>query len=171
MGEEIESPLRGFAPVAGKTPARQAKERLEKQRKAVVPRTKHSGESAGDIIGAWVEWNREKTGVAVPPRITARVGKVAKGLIIAGYEANAIKYALVVWTFLQAENAALSPDRLEAIAWKYAREKGPKADAWRAEWRARVQAINASGAGGVRTGWTGRQERSLETLNNWGREG
>lgn len=106
---------------------------LGPRRRAKAPRAPSqapktpTGETAGDIIGAWVAWFTDLTQVNVPHPITQRLGKQVKVLIESGYATNAIKMGLLAWTVERDRRPELPPEKLPDLALRMAIRNSPTA--------------------------------------------
>lgn len=159
--------LPGAPEAPGRTLAR--REEREAIKAAVsVPRTE-SGESAQDILAAWVGWYEQGSGVPVPQSVIVRIGKQVKSLISTGYTTDEIKHGLSIWTVAQMDNDMLSPTMLDRFVWRFARDTRAGAAAWRDAVRQQVATFSQGGYGGA-SGMSRadqRRSRSLQSIREF----
>lgn len=158
----------GAPEAPGRTLAKRQERKVVKAA-ASVPRTT-TGESAADIIAAWVGWHHRGSGVPVPQSVIDRIGKQVKSLITTGYTTDEIKHGLSIWTVVQMDNDMLSPTMLDRFVWRFARDTRSGAAAWRDTVRKQVAAFSQGGYGGV-SGPASKAEtrraRSLQAIQEW----
>lgn len=152
-------------PVPAKPPAPKRKKRRPSTEIARTP----TGENAADIIAAWVDWYREGSGTAVPPTLIARMSKSVRGLIVSGYSTDQIKYGLAFWVIEEQNNPRISPDYLERLVWRYARDTSTRHTQWIEQMKQAVGAFTASRgvAGTISTAPTAREAEIERGLAAW----
>lgn len=154
-------PMKGAPEPPSRTMTRREKERLARAA-ALVPHTP-TGESAGDIIAAWVMWQKAGTGVPLPESVISRIGKQVKSLIATGYTTEEIKHGLSFWTISQLDNDMLSPIALDRFVWKWARDTRAGAREWCQTMRQQVIAYS-TGAGVTPPGQSKADQRRQNSL-------
>lgn len=149
---------------APKPPSAYLDEKREQEHKKEVkkvPRTA-TGESAQDLLGSWITWVQDGTGVPLPPQTINRISKQIKGLIIAQYSASHIKHGLAIWTLQKMENPLLSPQALDDLTWKYATDTSHQASTWRRKVKSRIQEVTQT----ARDAKAIREQESLDAHRN-----
>src|SRR5699024_1216539 len=84
------APLTGLPDVVADTPA------ATELRRPPEPTTT-TGENAGVILGAWIKFVYDSTGIPIPPAVRGRLGKRIKICITTGYTTEQIKWGLAAW--------------------------------------------------------------------------
>lgn len=130
--------------------------------KAEVARTA-TGESAADILGAWIDFCQQRTGMAAPSSVRGRLSSHVKSLITDGYEATTIKNGMLVWTARWVDNPLTSPTMLEQIVWKLAMDGTPEGRRFQDELKAAVVRLNGTGA--LASGLSNRERRNVENTH------
>lgn len=116
-----------------------------------------TGETARDILGGWVGYCKERTGLTVPKTVRGRISTHIKSLISDDYQSTTIKNALLVWTVRWIDNPLTSPSMLEQIAWKLAMNGTPEGRRFQDELKAASLRLNGTTFAG-----TAREKRAVE---------
>mgnify|MGYP001580481811 CR=1 FL=1 len=103
-----------------------------------------SGDTADKILGDWITFVQDGTGIPIPPIIVGRIAKQIKGLIQAGFTTPQIKYGLAAWIDEKMNTPLLSPQALDDLTWKFATDTSAQARAWRERVKARTSALASS---------------------------
>lgn len=114
------------APVAERAP------RGRRSKKSEVAKTQ-TGESAQDIMKAWIDICQKRTGVPVPEGVIKRLSRQVKSLIVSGYQTNQIKNGLTLWTVRWMDNPLINPEQLERLTWKIVMDASPEGRRFQAE--------------------------------------
>lgn len=100
-----------------------------------------SGDTADKILGDWITFVQDGTGIPIPPTVVGRIAKQIKGLIQAGFTTAQIKYGLAAWIDEKMSTPLLSPQALDDLTWKFATDTSAQARAWREKVKARTSAL------------------------------
>lgn len=167
MAKDEEFPLLG-AKAAGPPPSREARKREERRKAALLPAVQtRSGDTVDQIMGEWIAWYTENTGLPIPPSIRARLGKQVKGLIQTGFDTPAIKYGLAIWSVNQMDYTELSPTMLDNYTFKFAQERSQQAQRWKDDMKKRIAAFGGSTRGSTKK--DERRTRTASALDEWRR--
>lgn len=147
---------------------------VAKRGKAQEPKTKtvartSTGETAQDIIGAWIGFCQERTGLSVPNVIRGRLSRHVKSLIVDNYGATTIKNGLMIWTSHWMDNPLSSPSMLEQIVWKLAMDQTPEGRRLQEELKVAILRFDQTN-GGTATSFMSKQDKR-EAKNAQGRAG
>lgn len=161
------------APVAPSVELARRRKKEEERAARLVPTDPVTGENAGDIMGAWVSWYQQGSGLMVPPSITSRLGKQVKLLLSLQYTATEIKHALSFWTILELQDQRIRPEELQNLAFRYARDTRAQAASWRQNMLREASEFSriAQGYAGTGSRKQLREANNASTARSWESKG
>lgn len=131
------------------------------------PPCTRDGYHAGDIIAQWYRFCVDGSGVTIPSRVSARIGKEVKRLIQDGYDSNTIKCGLTVWTARFLDNPMLSPNALSQLTWKAQLDSTPQGRRFQSELKAALTRFQPTAAAVATNRHEARVAQNAGALAKW----